>query len=105
MKIEISGNEAQVYPSGRIDIVTAKDFKNDVLSLIEKGMEKVYIDFSKVTAIDSSGLGKLLMFHKKLEERGGQLIIRNVENSYVRKMFSLVHLYKVITIEGLNPDE
>lgn len=102
MRIENKEGMSIVYPEGRIDIATAGDFKNSVMNLIERGDEKIILDFSDVSAIDSSGLGKLLMFQKKLKEKGGELRIQNVSSEYVKKIFSLVHLYKVINIEGLS---
>ncbi len=102
MKVERMEEETVVYPEGRIDISTAGDFKNQVNSLMEEGINNICLDFSQVTGIDSSGLGKLLLFQKQLSEKGGKLRIRNISSEYVKKIFSLVHLYKVVEIEGLS---
>jgi len=91
-----------MHLEGKIDISTADDFKNKVTSLIDEGIYHICLDFSQVSGIDSSGLGKLLLFQKQLSEKGGKLRIRNVTSEYVKKIFSLVHLYKVIEIEGLS---
>jgi len=101
LKVKKQGDETFVYPEGRIDIATAGEFKDTMLSLMEEGNNRICLDFSQVTAIDSSGLGKLLMFQKKLKEQNGHLRIVNVKSEYVKKIFSLVHLYKVVEIEGM----
>jgi len=102
MKVERLENETVVYPEGRIDISTAGDFKNRINDLMEEGAANICLDFSQVSGIDSSGLGKLLLFQKQLKEKGGKLRIRNISSEYVKKIFSLVHLYKVVEIEGLS---
>ena len=101
MKVKKQDEGTFVFPEGRIDIATAGEFKDTMLSLMEEGHKNIFLDFSEVTAIDSSGLGKLLMFQKKLKEKGGKLKVVNVKSEYVRKIFSLVHLYKVVDIEGM----
>ena len=102
MKIEKTGSEVVVYPEGRIDISNAGDFKDEITSLIDEGSTVINLDFSQVSGIDSSGLGKLLLFQKQLKEKGGELKITNVNSEHIQKIFSLVHLYKVINIEGLS---
>ena len=102
MKIEKHENEACLLPEGRIDISNSQELKQQLLAVYEEGFNQIEIDFSKVTGIDSSGLGKLLLFQKKLKERGGELSIVNINNEYVKKMFTMIHLYKVIKIEGMS---
>ena len=103
MKVEKKNeNEACLTPGGRIDISNSQELKQQLLRLYDEGFNYLKIDFSSVTSIDSSGLGKLLLLQKKLEERGGGLSIVNINNDYVKRMFSMIHLYKVIKIEGLS---
>ncbi len=101
MKVEKNGNQAVVIPDGRIDITNSQDLKKKLLDIFDEGFDEIVIDFGNISSIDSSGLGKLLLFHKKLKERGGELRIVNVSSDYVKKMFSMIHLNKVINIEGL----
>ena len=102
MQIKKKNNKAVVTPAGRIDITNSQDLKKELLDIYDEGYEQIVIDFGNITSIDSSGLGKLLLFHKKLKERDGKLRIVNVESDYVKKMFSMIHLNKVIDIEGLS---
>lgn len=94
-------NIAVVKPGGKVDITNSQDLKNILLSLYDEGYNEIKLDFSNVLSIDSSGLGKLLLFQKKLRERGGELRIVNITNDYVMKMFTLIQLNKVISIEGI----
>jgi len=95
----ISDVEIIVKPSGSIDFSNAQKLKKDLLDLFDSDYKKVRLNFEKVSRIDSSGLGKLLLFHKRLREKDGKLIIENVESSYVKNMFDVINLHKVIEIK------
>ncbi len=86
-------------PEGKIDITNSTELKETLLSIYNEGYDTIIVDFEKVYGIDSSGLGKLLLIQKKLSERNGKLKIINVSSDYVKKMFSMIHLNKVIEIE------
>lgn len=97
-----NGNgKVTLIPEGRIDVVNSQNLKQELLNLYNEGINEIVIDFSKITSIDSSGLGKLLLFQKKLKERGGELKIINVTNDYIQNMFKMIHLNKVIKIENM----
>lgn len=96
-----SGDKALIIPEGKIDITNSQEIKKKLLDLIESGYIKLTIDFTNVDNVDSSGLGKLLLIHKRLKEKGGQLKVINVTSDYVKKMFSMIHLDKVLEIEGI----
>ncbi len=86
---------------GRIDLSNSHLLGEKLQVLYDEGFKEITLDFNLVTGIDSSGLGKLLIFQKKLKERGGKLKIINITNEYIRKMFKMIHLYKVIDIENI----
>ena len=96
---KIDDRKVIVYPEEKINYTNSQKLKKKMLVLYEEGYNFITIDFSEVESIDSSGLGKILLFHKKLKEREGKLKIINVQNEYIKKMFELIHLDKVIEIE------
>ncbi|ADO76573.1 STAS domain-containing protein [Halanaerobium praevalens] len=99
-KIEIiDEKEVVISPVGNIDFSNSQVLKKELLRFLEKGYQKFIIDFSEVESIDSSGLGKILLFHKRIKEKKGKLIIKNVKSNYIKNMFELIHLNKVIEIE------
>lgn len=99
MRVERLKNNAIIKPEGRIDIRNSQELKKKMLQIYDEGYKYVIIDFSEVESIDSSGLGKLLLFQKKLKERDGELKITKINNDYIKKMFKMIHLDKVINIE------
>ncbi|OIJ10232.1 anti-anti-sigma factor [Anaerobacillus arseniciselenatis] len=100
-QIKNGNSKVTLIPEGRIDVVNSQNLKQELLNLYNDGVNEIIIDFSKITSIDSSGLGKLLLFQKKLKERGGELRIINVTNDYIQNMFKMIHLNKVIKIENM----
>ena len=102
MEIKNKGeNNVTVVADKKIDITNSQDLKKKLLNLIQQGYTELTIDFKQVESVDSSGLGKLLLIHKRLKERNGALKIINLNNEYVKKMFSMIHLNKVLDIEGI----
>ena len=100
MRIEkINTTKAVIIPEGKIDITNSNELKQKLLTLFDDGYSEIVIDFTNVSSIDSSGLGKLLLFQKKLKERQGELTIINITSEYVSKMFKMIHLQKVINIQ------
>lgn len=99
IKKEINDEKAIIYLEGEIDFTNSQEFKKELLELYNQNITEVEIDFGKLESIDSSGLGKLLLFNKKLEEINGELTIKNVKSDYIREMFEMIQLEKVIKIE------
>lgn len=80
----------------RIDLTSAALFKGK-LSAIAVECEKIVLDLSHVTFIDSSGLGALLSCVRDLTTRGGELRVCCVQQR-VMIMFDLVRLPKIIGV-------
>ena len=98
---KISDKKVKIKPEGRIDFTNSQDFKKDLMNLLYDGFVEVIIDFEKVESIDSSALGKILLFQKRLKERKGKLKIINIASDYIKNMFDMIHLNKVIDIEDI----
>lgn len=97
---EMYENTVLMMNEGRIDLSNSHLLGEELQRLYEEGFRVITLDFKLVTGIDSSGLGKLLLFQKKLKEQSGKLRVINITSRYIRKMFRMIHLYKVIDIEG-----
>lgn len=99
MKVEKTSNdEAVIYLGEKINIVNSPELKKKMQELFDQEVKLLFVDFTDTKMIDSSCLGKILMFQKKLKETGGELVIRNVTSEYIRKMFYSIQLNKVIRI-------
>lgn len=99
MKIEKSEEMAIVYPGKNIDISNSSELRSRLEELMDEGCHKIVLDFTNVAVIDSSGIGKLLVFYSRFEEHGGSMVMRNVNNAYLRKLFSLISFDQIIKME------
>lgn len=100
-KIEfINDTKVILSPKGDINFANSESLKNALNEVYKDNYKEVIIDFVDVENIDSEGLGRLLLFHKKLKEEQGILIIRNIESDYIKKMFKTINLGQVIKIEN-----
>lgn len=77
----------------------SREITTELKSLFDRGIKTVALDFSGTESIDSSGLGKLLLFSEKFREAGGELKIINVVSKDVVDLFQLINLQKFMKIE------
>lgn len=95
MAIEIlqDQNTITAFLSGEIDHHTSKSLRRELDSEIERvHPEKLFIDFGKVTFMDSSGIGFIMGRYKLLSSLGGKITIKNTPP----------HLKRVMRLSGLN---
>lgn len=70
---------------GELDLVSADNFRQTVdKALDEMVARNLIIDLSKVTFIDSSGLGVILGRYRKINSKGGQLVLTGLNNNIKR---------------------
>jgi anti-sigma B factor antagonist len=90
------GDATVVVVEGEIDVHTAPDLRERLLSLIGGGVVPI-VDLSEVGFLDSSGLGALAGVNKQLETHGNRLRIVCADPKLVR-LFSLTRLDEVLTL-------
>jgi len=83
--------------SGEVDLYTAPRFKEDLVGLIETGVEAIVVDLSRVTFIDSTALGVIIGGVKRLRERDGRLVIVAGSRPVVR-ILRITGLDQVLTV-------
>ncbi len=100
MRVKFEEDYARIIPGKKIDLTNAEKLKEKFVELVEeKNIKNITLDFKNVEKIDSSGLGKLLLFHKIIKEAQGKLKIENVNSQYVKKVFNMVNLTETLDIE------
>jgi anti-sigma B factor antagonist len=83
--------------AGEIDLFTAPEFKQRVMAPIAAGSERVIVDLTGTTFIDSSSLGVLIGAHRRMKARGGRLIVA-CDNTGIVKTFRITGLDSVFTV-------
>ncbi len=69
-----------VTPAGEIDLATAPRLKSSLVELLEEGFTHFVLELSTVRYLDSTGLGILIGFVRRLPE-GGQVVLAEAPSS------------------------
>ena len=90
---------------GDLEMWTLPLAKERVQGLINEGKVNMVLDLERVNYIDSSGLGFFIGTLKKLRDKGGNLILINL-NAYIYGIFKLIQLQHIIkTYDSLEEAE
>ena len=92
----VEGKAVTLVPEGRIDTLTAPDFRQAVAESIE-GMDALVIDCSELKYISSAGLRVLMSAHKSMLQKDGMKIV-NVR-PMILEVFEATGLDEVFDIE------
>ena len=85
--------------SGEVDIYTAPQFKERMLELLDAGIERLVIDLSGVTFIDSTALGVLIGGVRRVHGAGGAMALV-VTSRAVERVLAITGLDRVFTIHA-----
>jgi anti-anti-sigma factor len=90
-------NTLIVAVKGRFDVMWAPDFEKSIDRWISEGVLNFIVDFSETVFISSSGLRSILLIAKKLEAKGGKVLLAGPRDS-VEKVFKISGFYTLIPI-------
>lgn len=82
---------------GEIDIYSAPQFKEVLITGIEDGAQRVIVDLTAVTFIDSTALGVLVSGAKRVRPRNGNLDIVCTDENILR-IFEITGLNRIFGI-------
>jgi len=90
-----------VHLDGRFDFGARKTFK-EMMDRVSEGASTVVLELEKVTFVDSSALGLLVICHQNLKNKKIPLYIVNPQ-TYVKQVLDLANVGKMIpTYQNLN---
>lgn len=78
------------------DIEHADGFKAAVAEALERDPKRLIVDLSRVTFMDSSGLGALIFTHRKMDGRAALVI--NPGNRLVMDVLKLTRVDRVLPV-------
>ncbi len=90
-------NAAIISVKGRMDALCFMDFEKILDDQIGAGETRFIIDFSDLDYISSAGLQCILAAAKKLEPRGGDLLLAGLKGT-VREVFDISGFSSIFTI-------
>lgn len=83
---------------GEIDLHRSARVERSLDSMIKKKPDRIVVDLSGVTFIDSSGMAVLIRALQNMKEYGGQLSLSGI-NDQVRPIFEIARLDQVFLID------
>ena len=84
-------------PVGELDVYTVPLFRKVVLKLEGERRHDLILDLSRLTFIDSSGVGSLIEIYQKVQTVEGELAFV-IDNPRIIKVLRLVDLDKVFRV-------
>ena len=88
-----------VAATGELDVYTSPNLRQSLDSVLAEGAEKVVVDLTGLSFIDSSGLGVLVGTQKRIKElpRGSFAVVCH-DGSTVRRLLTLTGLAHVLSV-------
>ena len=91
IKVDSQGNSRIVRIEGEITLEHCPYFQSRLDSIIaERGVREVDIDFRDVPFIDSSGVGEVIRFFKRMKKINGDVVLLNPN----KKLHDLFRIYR-----------
>lgn len=98
LKFQNEDEKLVVYMMGELDHHSAEEVRSKIDDRIDReNINKLVMDFTNVTFMDSSGIGVVIGRYKKISMKKGNVCIANV-NSSVKRVFDLSGMFKIIKI-------
>ena len=103
MEIQVEEKEGfrVVTPIGELDVYTVPLFRKVILKLEGERRHDIVFDLTRVSFIDSSGLGSLIETFQKSQAVKGELAFV-IDNPRLLKIIRLVDLHKVFKITQID---
>ena len=96
MIFNIKGNVLVAELFGELDHHAAGQVRTDIDQAMEAyGTANLVFDFSKITFMDSSGIGVILGRYRKLEPEGGKVAIASCSLT-VRNILNMAGIFSII---------
>ena len=95
---ELSKDEVVLEVSGSLAGEATSEFHRQIDELASGKHSKITLDLSRTVTINSSALGKILLFRKKLDEQERTLQIRGCSDS-LYKTFQMIKFDTLISIK------
>ncbi len=89
-----------IAPEGELDVYAARELAPQLNEATGAGHPQVVVDLSRVTFIDSSGLGAILQAHQRLRRQGRDVKVVAPNGSAAAVMIDLAGLRSTLAICG-----
>lgn len=97
LPVDMVGQVVVLKLQGRLDILSIKDLKNKIKSLVHERKVRIVLDMEQIDFIDSAGLGGLAAFFRVVKEAGGGIKIAALQEQ-VWAIFELTRLHLLFEV-------
>ena len=97
IKKETINGKTVLYLEGRLDTSNSSELEKAVNETLET-TDDIELDLSKLEYTSSSGLRFFLLTQKKVSEKGGNLVVSNV-NEYIMEIFDITGFSSILNIK------
>lgn len=97
LKIAEQDNGLKAELTGRLDTAASEQFARDMNPLLEQAHRNIELDLAGLEYISSSGLSLLLTLLKQVNSKGGQLTLKNLNES-IREVFTMTGFFRLFNI-------
>jgi anti-sigma B factor antagonist len=103
IQVESQGSCRIVHIKGKVTLEYCPIFQSHLDSIVDAGVRAVVIDFREVPFIDSSGVGEVLRFFKRMKDADGEVVLAN-PNQKLRDLFTMYRFDQFMKIqENMEP--
>ena len=97
LQLDIKGGALVARPDCEIDHHSAERLRGQIDAAFEKSScRHIVLDFSRVSFMDSSGIGMIIGRYKNAEKRGGRLALSGMSDEMSR-LYQISGLAKIIS--------
>ena len=97
--ISVNGEVTTAYLNGEIDHHTAANIRNAIDNAAELNMPSLLVlDFTRVSFMDSSGIGLIMGRYARMKAVGGELVVQR-PNERIRRIFEMAGIERIVRIE------
>jgi anti-sigma B factor antagonist len=82
---------------GEVDLRSSPRLRDDLIDIIDERPQRLIIDLTHVSYMDSSGVGTLVEIKRRLEQNGGKLALAGLQPR-VRSVFEITRLDRFFTL-------
>ncbi len=97
MDIKTEGNALTVSGIAELTAANSAEIKAAIKEALQSSHNRIDVDFSTTTFIDSSGLGVLIGLHKAMVSQSGSIRILNPTDS-VQQVLELTRLHRLFEV-------
>lgn len=88
-----------IYPEGKITLGDGdQELGEAVRTILEKGGRRIILNLSKVSYLDSSGVGELVGCYTSIKNKGGEMRVCGM-NSRIFNLITMTSLHSVFDVK------